>query len=397
MLDFKPQIVHFTGHGEGKDGLAFEDTAGQLKLVDSEALANLFKLFSNRVECVVLNACYSDFQAEAISQYIDYVIGMSQAIGDRAAIEFSVGFYAALGAGESIEFAYKLGCNAIQLEGIPEHLTPVLFKKKDESVRVNSQNLYEEASSVQQADEILPTIAEPLTAEEFCRRGDEKCNLKDHQGAIADYSEAIRLKSDDLSAYFFRAAAKFHSGNWEGTVTDCTKVIQLQDDFHDAHCLRGTAKDKLGDYRGAIADYTEAICLQPNALYYMGRGWAKLHLKDFQSAIVDFNQAIRLGLDDLDFKAYEGRGYTKFRLGDKQGAIADFNDVIRLQPDYATAYWLRGGMKTHLGDKQGAIVDCREAMKLYEKQGDTEGCFAVLEKIKEIEKGNQGFWGWLFS
>jgi hypothetical protein len=130
MLDFKPQIVHFTGHGAGKDGLAFEDGAGQPKLVDSDALANLFKLFSTRVECVVLNACYSQVQAEAIAQHVDYVIGMSQAIGDRAAIEFAVGFYTALGVGESIEFAYELGCNAIQLEGIPEHLTPVLFVKK---------------------------------------------------------------------------------------------------------------------------------------------------------------------------------------------------------------------------------------------------------------------------
>lgn len=128
MLDFKPQIVHFSGHGAAQEGLVFEDAAGQEKLVSSVALANLFRLF-NRVECVVLNACYSKFQAEAIARHIEYVIGMSQGIGDKAAIEFSVGFYSALGTGESIEFAYELGCNAIQLEGLPEELTPVLYKK----------------------------------------------------------------------------------------------------------------------------------------------------------------------------------------------------------------------------------------------------------------------------
>jgi hypothetical protein len=122
--------VHFSGHGSGQDGLVFEDVTGQSKLIDSEALANLFKLFSSRVECVVLNACYSELQAKEISKHIDYVIGMSQSIGDRAAIEFAIGFYTALGGGESVEFAYKLGCNAIQLEGIAEHLTPVLYVKK---------------------------------------------------------------------------------------------------------------------------------------------------------------------------------------------------------------------------------------------------------------------------
>ncbi|MDJ0707878.1 MAG: CHAT domain-containing protein [Leptolyngbyaceae cyanobacterium MO_188.B28] len=131
MLDFKPQIVHFSGHGAGQDGLVFEDAAGQEKLVSSDALADLFRLFSNRVECVVLNACYTKPQAEAIARHVDYVIGMSQEIGDRAAIEFAVGFYAALGAGETIEFAYELGCNAIRLEGISEYLTPVIYKKSE--------------------------------------------------------------------------------------------------------------------------------------------------------------------------------------------------------------------------------------------------------------------------
>jgi hypothetical protein len=180
MLDFKPQVVHFSGHGAGQDGLVFEDVVGQEKLVGAEALANLFKLFSKRVECVVLNACYSAFQAEAIAQHIDYVIGMNQAIGDRAAIEFAVGFYAALGAGEPIEFAYELGCNAIQLEGIAEHLTPVLYKKDksqlnypeytDISVPAFDNILVEKASNLfsklQEVREVLlpHLVAIPITA-----------------------------------------------------------------------------------------------------------------------------------------------------------------------------------------------------------------------------------------
>lgn len=169
MLDYKPQIVHFTGHGTGQGGLAFEDVTGQLKLVDSEALASLFKLFAERVECVVLNACYSRFQAEAIAQHIDYVIGMSQAIGDSAAIEFSVGFYTALGAGKSIEFAYKLGCNAIQLAGIPEHLTPVLFVKKIPQSQHPLSEDRDNKISYQQ-DHPSKTISEHITEEKQKRK-----------------------------------------------------------------------------------------------------------------------------------------------------------------------------------------------------------------------------------
>lgn len=131
LLDFKPQIVHFSGHGGGEEGLVLEDETGTAKLLDTAVLAPLFQLFSERLglECIILNACYSQVQAEAIVQYVPYVIGMNQAVGDKAAIEFAVGFYNALGAGESFEFAYQLGCVAIRLAGIAEHLTPVLQKK----------------------------------------------------------------------------------------------------------------------------------------------------------------------------------------------------------------------------------------------------------------------------
>ncbi len=130
ILNFEPQIVHFSGHGAGEPGLVFEDNAGKQKLVDAEALAGLFELFADQVECVLLNACYSEIQAQAIAQHLDYVIGMSHEIGDQAAIEFAVGFYDALGAGRTVEFAYQLGCNAILMAGIPEHLTPVLKSRK---------------------------------------------------------------------------------------------------------------------------------------------------------------------------------------------------------------------------------------------------------------------------
>ncbi|MCB9352247.1 MAG: hypothetical protein H6573_32855 [Lewinellaceae bacterium] len=60
--------------------------------IPPDALATLFKLISDRVECVVLNACYADSQAKIIAQYIDYVIGMKNRISDDAAILFLLDF-----------------------------------------------------------------------------------------------------------------------------------------------------------------------------------------------------------------------------------------------------------------------------------------------------------------
>ncbi|MEB3220434.1 MAG: CHAT domain-containing protein, partial [Nostocales cyanobacterium 94392] len=124
LLDFNPQIVHFCGHGSGENGLILENDAGLAQLVPTQALANLFKRFATRgLECVLLNACYSEIQANAIAEHIDYVVGMNSAIGDEAAIKFAVGFYDELGAGWSFEDAYSGGCDAIALQGIPEENT----------------------------------------------------------------------------------------------------------------------------------------------------------------------------------------------------------------------------------------------------------------------------------
>jgi hypothetical protein len=144
ILDFEPNIVHFSGHGE-ENGLAVEDETGQVNLISAEALGNLFELFTDNVECVVLNSCYSEVQAREISRHIPFVVGMSKAIGDRAAIEFAIGFYDALGAGRGIEFAYRLGCNAIQMAGISESLTPQLLINEPEPIPLvpNGNNVRE--------------------------------------------------------------------------------------------------------------------------------------------------------------------------------------------------------------------------------------------------------------
>jgi len=132
LLDEEPQIVHFAGHGK-KEGLFVEDELGMPALIPSNALAGLFELFSSRIECVVLNACYSASQANAIGKHINYVIGMRKEIQDKAATVFAVGFYDALGAGRSVEDAFKFGCNAIHMEfpDLKEHLIPILKKRKD--------------------------------------------------------------------------------------------------------------------------------------------------------------------------------------------------------------------------------------------------------------------------
>ena len=145
LMDEKPQIVHFCGHGLEQKGIALENEIGQTQLVSARALSSIFSLFASYVKCVVLNACFSEEQADAICKHVDYVVGMKQEIGGQAAIEFSVAFYDALASEDNalskpqaVEFAYKLGCVAIDMIGVEGALTPIFLKRMPKSDISNS-------------------------------------------------------------------------------------------------------------------------------------------------------------------------------------------------------------------------------------------------------------------
>lgn len=128
LLQEQPRIVHFSGHGTSNGSLCFVGDDGKSQYVDPVDLDLMFELHAQYIDCVILNACYAIKQAEAISQHINYVIGMRKAIPDRAAIDFTIGFYQALGEGKSIDEAYNYGCALI---ATLEKTTPILLTKRN--------------------------------------------------------------------------------------------------------------------------------------------------------------------------------------------------------------------------------------------------------------------------
>lgn len=131
LLKGRPWVVHFSGHGTTEGELCFEDESGKAFLVEPKALASLFALCSDHVKCVILNACYSESQANAIAEHIDFCIGSKGGISDGAAIAFALGFYQKLASDPrgDIEQAYEWGCVQARLKGNPEEFKPILVKK----------------------------------------------------------------------------------------------------------------------------------------------------------------------------------------------------------------------------------------------------------------------------
>ena len=108
LLNHRPEVVHFVGHGVENLGLMLETDDGGSQLVSGDRLKTWFEV-TKSVKCVILNACYSEVQGTAIATVVPCVIEMAFSICDRAALEFSIAFYRTLFAGESYRDAFRIG------------------------------------------------------------------------------------------------------------------------------------------------------------------------------------------------------------------------------------------------------------------------------------------------
>lgn len=93
LMRFNPDIVHFSGHGSSQGQLVFINDEGTSQIADEEMIESIFGILNGKVRLVFLNACYSAIQATAIGKHVPVVIGMTEKIEDRIAIEFAASFY----------------------------------------------------------------------------------------------------------------------------------------------------------------------------------------------------------------------------------------------------------------------------------------------------------------
>lgn len=123
LQEYKPTVVHFSGHGTEHGEIVLQDAGGKAEAVPGHALVDLFKILGG-TEAVVLNACYTEAQATALASVVPNVIGMSREIGDDDAMKFAAGFYGGLAFEKDYLRAFRLGCNRIALAALPDAAVP---------------------------------------------------------------------------------------------------------------------------------------------------------------------------------------------------------------------------------------------------------------------------------
>jgi tetratricopeptide (TPR) repeat protein len=211
----------------------------------------------------------------------------------------------------------------------------------------------------------------------YRNRGNARADAGAGAQAVADFSEAIRLRPNDAAGHAGRARARVAMRSFDGAIADYGEAIRLAPGTAALHAGRGHAHFAKGDTSAAVTDFTEAIRLNPqSASAFNRRGLAYRRSGDLARAIDDYTAAI--GINPIYALAYNNRGYVYEAQGRKDAAIADFQAALLLDPSLIGA---RDGLK-RLGAPAAWLAESGRRVQagkaLVEK--NCSGCHAVGAK-----------------
>ncbi len=248
--------------------------------------------------------------------------------------------------------------------------------------------------------------AKPTDAEAFATRGMLMYETGQHDKALGDFTQALRIDSRAVAAWNNRAMVFVANGKWNEALYDVTKAIELNAKFTDAYVNRSLIYSNLGKFDEALKDIEKAIELEPkNSLHYVRRGSIAFDKGNLDGAWADFEKAgtinprltdVYLGrgnvllsrgeLDDAivsakraielspsNAKAHNLLGWLLFESRKPADAVTSFNRAVNLDPRFAIAYSNRGVAKVELGQVDDAIKDYNRAIEL-DKNGALTYC-----------------------
>ncbi|MGH8060847.1 MAG: tetratricopeptide repeat protein [Pseudoxanthomonas sp.] len=198
----------------------------------------------------------------------------------------------------------------------------------------------------------------------YFNRARAHAGRQEHDQAIADLGQVLRLNPDNAMAYGLRGAVHGDKAELAEAIADFDRAIALNPQDNDALMNRGTARERSGEYLRAIEDYDRVIAQAPRlSSAWGGRCWSRAVADTaLESALADCERAIEL--DKADANHLNSRGFVHFRLRHFDLAIRDYDAAIAADPKVASSFYVRGLAKAQQGDRRGADADLAAATAL---------------------------------
>ena len=258
----------------------------------------------------------------------------------------------------------------------------------------------------------VPVRSASATAREKFDHGVSLASTDNLDGALADFSEAIRLDPKFSDAYVQRGQAMFKNGNADRAIADFTQALQIDPRNAGAFKARGMAMLYKGDDDGAIIDLTKAIQyaeIDPASIpavevFYARRSRASLYDRKqlYDRELIDLTAMIDgywknpglatalkttyrdQGAATLLASIYRLRAAVNQKRSNPDNAIGDLSLAIQLDPQRALPFVIeRARILEATGRKDQAAADYQQALSLSPANTDVKN---ALERLRGSSK-----------
>jgi tetratricopeptide (TPR) repeat protein len=136
-------------------------------------------------------------------------------------------------------------------------------------------------------------------AVKFSREGFQATKDKDWNRAVAAFGKAAELDSklapNLIAALQQRGAAYTSEQKFPEAVADFSEALKMKPNDPGIYERRAYVEMKMNDLDKALADYSEAIKLNPNEVrYYLYRGYIYERKRDVKNSMADTEKALKL-------------------------------------------------------------------------------------------------------
>ena len=376
ILEVRPHILHFTGQGTPKGKLVIREAKSQ-KLISPDAIGKLLSSFSDTIELVILNACYSDLSAEEILKHIPFVIGMQDAIQDETAIEFAIGLYDAMGDGRfnfninELKWAVDYAKNTAHFEGAMGSDLPILRYNEKINYKDIPPIIPVERNEPGEIDQPNPRVLQ--SRPKFGRLYEFNCNRRDAVKQFWKVFEGFESNDQKIQIYFI--CSDYHQ---KGNSLAKRITLELKEYFEEKDTPSNIfiKEESKGDF--SIIDLGS---FEPNIRINQSR-----FVKEFEAfwgGIIQengnweyFTLIIEISLLSLKEGDKELRGHFQFII-----------DHIKKKCLGKTTYIILFSLLIRENFKQEKVITRRAKINLFNLKKKKN----VINEIRKIQKDNSKF------
>ena len=150
------------------------------------------------------------------------------------------------------------------------------------------------------------------------------------------WKHALAVTVDNYAAHTYYGNALASQGNADGAIAEYTEAIRIRPDYPEAHNNLGPALAQKGRVDEAIVEFNQAIRLRPNyADAHNNLGVALASQGKFDAAIAEYTEALRLDPDHPHARA--NLGLALEGVGRTADAVRELQLALQMNPNNAEA------------------------------------------------------------